>query len=64
MRVQFGERIYFCTLATKTSGKLLLITTSNGVYTVDCKTEDNASYCYWQLLKKGWYNFSDYEYSN
>ncbi len=64
MRVKFGKRIYFCHLATKTSGTLLLINTNNGTYTVDCKTEDNADYCHYQLLKKGWYDFSDYEYSN
>ncbi len=64
MRVQFGERIYFCTFTTKTSGKLLLITTSNGVYTVDCETEDNAGYCHRKLLSNGWCDFSDYQYSN
>ncbi len=50
MRVQFGKRIYFCTVATKTSGDRLLITTSNGIYTVDCGTEDNANDCHKQLL--------------
>ncbi len=64
MRVKFGKRIYFCTLATKTSGNRLLITTSNGVYTVDCKTEDNAVDCHRQLLQNGWCDFSYYQYSN
>ncbi len=64
MRVKFGKRIYFCTLATKSDGALLLITTSNGVYTVDCETEDNANNRHKQLLKIGWCDFSDYQYSN
>lgn len=63
MRVKFGKRIWFCTLATKT-GNLLLITTSNGVYTVDCKTENVAAALHAQLLELGWCDFSDYQYSN
>ncbi len=64
MRVKFGRRIYSCNLATKTGGSLLLISTGNGVYTVDCETEDNADCCHEQLLTEGWCDFSDYEYSN
>ncbi len=64
MRVQFGSRIYSCTVATRTGESFLLITTSNGVYTVDCETEDNANDCHRELLQNGWCDFSDYQYSN
>lgn len=63
MRVKLGKRIYFCTLATKSEFTILL-TTSNGVYVVDCKTSEIAEFCHNQLLKNGWYDFSDYDYEN
>ena len=39
MRVKFGKRIRTCTVATHSGeSSLLLLTTSNGVYTVDMIT--------------------------
>lgn len=65
MRVQFGCRIYLCTLATHTKGsKLLLLTTPNGVYTVDMVTCEQAEKAYNELLINGYYDVSRYEYSN
>lgn len=63
MRVLLGNRIYFCTVATL-SGNLILLTIGKEVYTVDMVSTDNAQMCHNQLLKKGYFNFSFYEYSN
>jgi len=42
----------------------LLFTTSNGVYTVDMKTSENAKTYYENILIKGYLDMSDYIYSN
>lgn len=65
MRVKLGVRIYFCTVATHTEGsKLILLTTSNGVYTVVMDSVNEAYECHEKLLKDGYYDFSGFEYSN
>lgn len=63
MRVKLGNRIYSCTCATL-GEHIILLTTLNGVYTVDMRTNLNASSAHNQLLCNGYYDFSDYEYSN
>ena len=63
MRIKFGNSIRLCTNITL-SGKLLIITNSNGVYTVDCDNEDNAEHIHRAILKHGYYNLYGYEYSN
>lgn len=65
MRVKLGERIYVCTVATHTKeSKLILLTTSNGVYTVIMNSVTEAEICHKSLLENGYYDFSEYEYSN
>lgn len=65
MRVKFNKRIYFCTVATHTeNSQLLLLTTPNGIYTVDMRNAEEAEQTHNQLLTKGFYDFSNFEYSN
>lgn len=65
MRVRFNKRIYFCTVATHSPDSvLLLLTNSNGVYTVDLETKEKAEEVYNQLLVEGYCDLSEYEYSN
>lgn len=65
MRVKFGNRILLCTVVTHTMGsKLLIITTPNGVYTIDMITEEQAKMAHNHLLVYGFYDASFYEYSN
>lgn len=65
MRVLLGRRIYLCTVATHPKGShLILLTTSNGVYTVEMKSAAEAEECHNRMLKMGYYDFSGREYSN
>lgn len=65
MRVKLGRRIYSCTVATHTDdSEIILLTTSNGVYTVIMNSIIEASDCHMLLLKNGYYDFSNREYSN
>lgn len=65
MRVKFGNRIKLCKVATH-SDRLLLFTTMNHVevYTVDALTNENAEEIFNNLLKFGYCDVSEYEYSN
>ena len=63
MRIKFGDSIRLCTKVT-IAGKLLLITNSNGVYTIDADTEENAEYIYKKILERGYFDLYGYEYSN
>lgn len=65
MRVLLGNRIYLCTVATYTKGSdLILLTTPNGVYTVKMESAFRAEECHERLLRIGYYDFSESEYSN
>lgn len=67
MRVKLGNRIYSCTCATfrdEEDDHIILLTTPNGVYIVDMKTNLKAFSAHDQLLRYGYYDFSNYEYSN
>ena len=65
MRVKFGKRIYLCTVATHTEeSNLLLLTTPNGVYTVDAVSLSQAENIHHKLLTDGYCDVSEYEYSN
>ena len=65
MRVRFGKSIYLCTKVSHSKdSKLLLITNGNGVYTIDMLTTEKAEEAYDGLLINGYYDVSDYEYSN
>jgi len=65
VRVKFNNRIYLCTKVTHTpNSKLLLFTTSNGVYTADMKTLENANTYYKDILINGYLDVSDFEYCN
>lgn len=65
MRVLLGNRIYLCTVATHTEGSdLILLTTPNGVYTVKMESVAEAEECHKRLLKIGYYDFNEREYSN
>lgn len=65
MRVKLGDRIYFCIVATHPhNSKLMLLTTSNGVYTVNMGSILEAYDCHDKLLTNGWYDFTGFDYSN
>ncbi len=65
MRVKLGNRIHVCTLATHTpESRLILLTIQKEVYTVDMRISKIANDCIEQLLSLGYYDFSDFEYSN
>ena len=65
MRVKLGHRIRFCTVAThRDDSKLILLTTDNGVYTVEMKSWSEAGQCFEMLLTNGYYDFSECDYSN
>lgn len=52
MRVKLGKRIYLCTVATHSdNSNLILLTTSNGVYTVAMSSKEEAENCHGILLK-------------
>jgi len=62
MRVKLGNS---CTVAThRDDSKLILLTTSNGVYTVEVNSSEEANNCFDLLLANGYYDFSECEYSN
>jgi hypothetical protein len=62
MRIKFGNSIRLCSNVTL-SGKLLIITNSNGVYTVDVETEENAEYIHTTILERGYFDLCGYDYS-
>lgn len=65
MRVKFGKRIHFCTLATHSTGSNILnFTTSNGVYTVEVESCEQAEIIHNKLLVDGYWDSIGYEYSN
>lgn len=65
MRVQFINKIYFCTKVTHREGSnIILFTNSNGVYVVDIKDGAKADELYNQVLTLGYCDVSSYEYSN
>lgn len=65
MRVKLGHRIYLCTVAThRDDSNLILLTTTNGIYTVDMERNITARIAFNDLLEKGYCDFSYYEYSN
>jgi hypothetical protein len=65
MRIRFNDKIYFCNAVSYPKGsKLLIITTPNGLYTVDMVTKEKAESAYNDLLINGYYDVSEYEYSN
>jgi len=65
MRVKFNEQIYSCIKVTHPKGsKLLLFTTSNGVYTAHMITPENADKSFNEILIHGYCDVSHYEYTN
>lgn len=65
MRVKLGKHIFLCTVATHPdNSNLLILTTPNGVYTVNVIVNYYAEYIFKNLLEKGYCDLSDYEYSN
>ena len=65
MRIKLGEAIHVCTKCSHPIySNLLILTTSNGVYTVDMIINANANIAVQQVLTQGWCDFSDYHYSN
>lgn len=65
MRVKFGDKIYSCIkVANPEEGNLLIIITSNGVYTVDMVTDEQAKIAFNSLLVNGYYDVSKFQYSN
>ncbi|MPW26239.1 hypothetical protein GC105_10610 [Alkalibaculum sp. M08DMB] len=65
MRVKFGSSIYLCTSVSHIKeSKLLLCTTSNGVYTVEMLTCEQADKAYGDLLINGYCDASGCKYCN
>lgn len=65
MRIKFDKCIYLCTKVTHpNNSNLLLITTSNGVYTVDMGGYNNAKIVYDSILRSGYADLSKFDYSN
>lgn len=64
MRVNFGNHIDLCKRIRLTDDGLLLITTYNSVYTVDCGSYVKASAVYNQAFINGCIDVSRFEYSN
>lgn len=65
MRVKFGNHIDLCRRITLSEGSsILIITTMNGVYTVDCGANDVAVALYAQMLVYGYIDVSGYKWSN
>lgn len=65
MRVKFGNHIDFCRRITHSEGSgILIITTMNDVYTVDCITNGIATTLYAQMLVHGYIDVSGYKWSN
>lgn len=64
MRVLLGKRIYLCTVAAYVKGSdVIILTTPDGVYTVKMDSVAEAEICHIRLLKIGYYDFGDKEYS-
>lgn len=61
MRVLLDNRIRICTLATL-SGNFILLTIGKEVYTVNMVLNRIAKECHEQLLRKGYFDFTGYEY--
>jgi len=65
MRVRFNNTIYLCTsVSHNKESKILIFTTSNGVYTADILTGEQADAIYDNLLIHGYCDISKYQYSN
>ncbi len=65
MRVKFGNHIDSCKRVTHSEGSdILLITTSNSLYVVDCITEVYAAELFNQVLTDGYIDVSHLNYSN
>lgn len=57
MRVLLDNRIWICTLATLSGN-------GKEVYTVNMVRNHIAKECHKQLLRKGYFDFTGYEYSD
>ena len=65
MRVKFGNHIDLCNRVTHSEGSnILLITTKNSVYVVDCGTEARARELFYKVLSNGYIDVSNLSYSN
>jgi hypothetical protein len=65
MRIKLGKGIHTCTKATHPdNSKLLILTTSNDIYTVDCNSQRVAEEIMNMLRVDGHYDFSAYKYIN
>lgn len=64
MRIKFNDSIFLCTTVSHPKeSRLLIITTPNGVYTVDMINCEQAEFVYNILLINGYFDVSGYEYS-
>lgn len=65
MRVKFGNHIDSCDRVTHSEGSnLLLITTKNSLYVVDCVTEAYATELFNRALINGYIDVAHLNYSN
>lgn len=66
MRIKFNNHIDLCKrVSCPKDGRILIITTLyNEVYTVDMVTSEDAEEAYNEILANGYYDVSEYEYSN
>lgn len=65
MRVKIGLCIYSVIFASHRPGtNIINVNTSNGLYTVVFPSSKIADEAHDTLLKNGWIDVSDYDYSN
>lgn len=65
MRVKFGNHIDLCKRVSYSGGTILVITTTyNSIYSVECGNKSIASKMYEQALVDGCLDVSEFEYSN
>lgn len=66
MRVKFGNHIDLCKRVTHSEGSslLLITTTYNSLYTVECVNESIATALHDKVLIDGYIDVSNFEYSN
>lgn len=65
MRVKFGNHIDHCIrIRHPKDSSILLITTNNSLYTVECGRIGTAERLFYKMLSDGFIDVSYYEYSN
>lgn len=65
MRIRFGTWIHECTMVSNPgNGNVINARTNNGLYTITFESKEEANGAYHQLLLYGWFDATNYEYTN